>query len=195
MLCRGAWSLLTHPQTNEPLGENEIWCKCGCCCISRTRCQPGSKAQMNTDTQVVSHAPTGLMRSVCYGTALSIPSSAELGDSDWAWRQMWWRAPTGQREASPTFQWECLVRPWNAVTGPKSSLIWSQISSILLSLLAAPRKRMRPVWCRFKWPWLLFLQYCLSQCIRHLGSAPWSSASVSRDIMAASRHTWTEIWI
>lgn len=49
MLCRGAWSLLTHSQTNEPLGENEIWCKCGCCCISCTRCQPGSKAKMNTD--------------------------------------------------------------------------------------------------------------------------------------------------
>lgn len=55
MLCRGAWSPLTHSQTNEPLGENEIWCKCGCCYISCTPCQPGSKAKMNTDTQVASH--------------------------------------------------------------------------------------------------------------------------------------------
>lgn len=54
MLCRGAWSLLTHSQTNGPLGENEIWCKCGCCCISCTRCQAGSKAKMNTDTQAAS---------------------------------------------------------------------------------------------------------------------------------------------
>lgn len=51
------------------------------------------------------------------------------------------------------------------------------------------------LWFRFKWPWLLFLQYCLSQCIRHFGTEPWSSASVSRDITAASQHTWTEICI
>lgn len=171
MLCRGAWSLLTHSQTNEPLGENEIWCKCGRCCISCTRRHPGSKAKMNTDAHrsPVTSPSTGLMRSACYGTVLSVPGSTELGDSGWAWTQMCWRASTRGRP-HPLFSGnECLVRPWNAVIGPKSGLIWSQITSILLSLLPAPRTRTRPVWCRFKWPWLLFLQYCLSQCIRHLG--------------------------
>lgn len=195
MLCRGAWSLLTHSQTNEPLGENEIWCKCGCCCISCTRCHPGSKAKMNTDTQVASHESVywtdevRVLRNSFERSKQHKIGRFRLGVNTNVLES------TDEREASPTFQWECLVRPWNAVIGPKSGLIWSQISSILLSLPPAPRKRTRCVWCQFKWPWLLFLQYCLSQCIRHLGSAPWSSASVSRDIMAASQHTWTEIWI
>lgn len=128
-------------------------------------------------------------------TKQTIRSGSKLSDSGWAWRQMVWGTPTNQKQASPTFHWEWLVCPWNAVIGLKSGLIWSQISAILLFLLPASRKKTGPVWCQFKWPCLLFLQYCLSQRIRHLGSEPWSSASVSRDIMAASQHAWTEICI
>lgn len=115
----------------------------------------------------------------------------------WAEREDQWfgGAPTNQRQASPTYHWEWLACPWNAVIFLKIGLMWNQLSAILLFLLPAPRKRTGPVWCQFKWPCLLFLQYCLSQSIRHLGSEPWSSASVSRDIMAASQHAWTEICI
>lgn len=34
-------ALLTHSETNGPLGENRIWCKCVCHRVSAVRCQPG----------------------------------------------------------------------------------------------------------------------------------------------------------
>lgn len=128
-------------------------------------------------------------------TVLTIERSSKLSDSGWAWRQMCWRALTNQRQAWPILQREWLVCPWKAAVGLRSGLTDSQMSTMLLSFLPAPQRRTGLLWCQFKWPWLLFLQYCLSQCIRHLGTEPWSSASVSRDVMDASQHTWTEICI